>query len=112
MSRLLNRTTQAIIDLCVLSVALWAALFVRFDGRPPETMSIRVLIQWPYVVGLQYFFLVLFGVHRYQWRFVGLRETTRILFATGCGAMLFLVIRFITGRLDAHVPFLANVWLP
>jgi FlaA1/EpsC-like NDP-sugar epimerase len=112
MSRLLNRTTQAIIDLCVLSLALWAALFVRFDGRPPETMAIRVLIQWPYVVGLQYLFLVLLGVHRYQWRFVGLRETTRILFATGCGAMVFLAIRFVTGQLDAQVPILANVWLP
>jgi FlaA1/EpsC-like NDP-sugar epimerase len=112
MSRLLNRTTQAIIDLCALSLALWAALFLRFDGRPPDWMAIRVLIQWPYAVGLQYLFLVLFGVHRYQWRFVGLRETTRILLAIGCGAMVFLIIRFTTGRLDAAVPFLANVWLP
>jgi len=112
MSRLLNRTTQAVIDLCALSLALWAALFLRFDGRPPEVMSIRVLIQWPYVVALQYLFLVSFGVHRYQWRFVGLRETTRILFAIGSSAVVFLIVRFTTGVLDAQIPLLANVWLP
>ena len=112
MGRLFNRTTQVVIDLCVLSAALWAALFVRFDGRPPDYMAMRVLVLWPHVVGIQYLFLVLFGVHRYQWRYVGLRETTRILAATGCGALFLLVVRFLTDYYQPQLPFLEHVWLP
>ena len=112
MSRLINRTTQVVIDLCVLSLALWAALFLRFDGRPPDTMAMRVLVLWPHVVCVQYMSLVLLGVHRYQWRYVGLRETTRIFAATGMAALFLLIIRFVTGYYEPHVRFLENIWLP
>ena len=112
MSPLLNRTTQAVIDLCVLSLALWTALFLRFDGRPPDWIAVRVLILWPHVVGVQYLFLVLLGVHRYQWRFVGLRETTRIFAATGFAAVFLLIVRFGTAIFEPHVRFLENLWLP
>ncbi len=112
MRPLLNRTTQALIDLSVLSLALWVALFLRFDGRPPEWVAMRVLILWPHVVGVQYLSLVMLGVHRFQWRFVGLRETTRIFAAIGCAAVFLLFIRFLTGYYETRVPFLEHVWLP
>ncbi|HKE17519.1 MAG TPA: nucleoside-diphosphate sugar epimerase/dehydratase [Kofleriaceae bacterium] len=112
MSPLLNRTTQAIIDLVVLSLALWVALFLRFDGRPPEWIALRVAILWPHVVGVQYLSLVLLGVHRFQWRFVGLRETTRIFAATGCAAAFLLMVRFVTGYYEPTFRWLEHVWLP
>ena len=77
MSRLLTRTAQTLIDLAILSIAYWAAFFLRFDGWPPFQMLKRLMFTWPYVVSFQYFVLAAFSVPRFAWRYVGLREATR-----------------------------------
>jgi FlaA1/EpsC-like NDP-sugar epimerase len=100
MSRFLHRSTQIAIDFAVLSLALWAAFFLRFEGVPPALHLKRLVFVWPYVVGFQYAVLAGFGVPRYAWRYVGLREVSRIFTALGLSAVALLAVRLVIGSVD------------
>ena len=98
MSRFVNRTTQNIIDVVVLSLAFWLAFLLRFDWQPTFEMVTRHAFVWPYIVALQFALLVSFGIPRFAWRYVGLREATRIAFSIGTAAIVLLVARVISAR--------------
>jgi FlaA1/EpsC-like NDP-sugar epimerase len=89
----LIRGTQVIIDLLALSVAIWLGFFIRFDWEVPPLMLRSLLYLWPYVVGIQYTCFFAFGVHRYVWRYVGLREVSRILLASAAATLVLLTLR-------------------
>ncbi|MBZ0118187.1 MAG: hypothetical protein K8H88_14390, partial [Sandaracinaceae bacterium] len=74
MRRRLLRISQSLIDLTVLTLAFAIAFFLRFDWRPPTDMIGRLALVAPYVVVGEYLVLWLFGVPRFSWRYVGLRE--------------------------------------
>src|SRR5512141_1793728 len=99
MIRVLARTTQAFIDLLVLSVAFWLAFLLRFEWQLPLMMWKRLLFTWPYVVAFQFLVLMAWGVPRFAWRYVGMREATRILYATATSTAALLVVRFLAGEL-------------
>jgi len=109
---LVLRTAQIVIDLLILSCALWAALWLRFEGDVPYQMFKRVIFLWPYIVGLQYGFLALLGIPRFSWRYIGLREAVRILRALALATALLvaarlLLVNVIPGNLYAqygHLP--------
>ena len=82
MRRQVVRLSQLAIDLSVLSLAFALAFFMRFDWRPPTDMVGRLLLTLPYVVVGEYLVLRLFGVHKFSWRYIGLRDVWRILAAT------------------------------
>lgn len=79
MNRLLARGTQVALDVMVLASALTLAFLLRFDWSPPQPMLHRLIISLPYVVAFQYALLAAFGIPKFAWRYVGLREATRIL---------------------------------
>lgn len=93
------RATQRVIDVSVLSLALTLAFFVRFDWNPPLPWLARLMLLLPYVVGVQYLTLAAFGIPRFAWRYVGLRETSRILLATGCMVAPLIGLRFVAEAL-------------
>lgn len=93
MRRLLNRTTQVLLDLVALALAFVLAFFARFDWVPPADMVARCGLLLPYVITLQYLILSGLGVNRYVWRFVGLRETTRLFAAISISSVLLLLFR-------------------
>ncbi|HWA74815.1 MAG TPA: nucleoside-diphosphate sugar epimerase/dehydratase [Polyangiaceae bacterium] len=93
------RSLQIIFDLLLLSAALGLAVLLRFEGAIPTQMLKRLVVEWPYVVGLQYALLAIFGVPRFSWRYVGLREAVRILQAIGMGALILASIRMVAGAL-------------
>ena len=109
---LVLRTAQIVIDLIVLSCALWGALWLRFEGDVPYQMFKRVIFLWPYIVGLQYGLLALLGIPRFSWRYIGLREAVRILRALALSAGVLvaarlLVVNVVPGNLYAqygHLP--------
>lgn len=106
------RWTQVAIDFVVLSAALWLAFFVRFEGDIPSPMWRRLMLLWPYVVGLQYVLLAVVGVPRFSWRFIGLREAVRIAGAVLAGSLILTAIRLLKADLfqvgeyaqDSHLP--------
>lgn len=89
----LIRGTQVAIDLCALSAALWLGYFARFDWNVPAPMLRSLIFLWPYVVGLEYLLLYAFGVPRYVWRYIGLREASRILTAMAAATLVLIGLR-------------------
>ena len=96
MLNLAARSSRALLDLLILSAAYWLAYLLRFDWDVPYQMWKRLVFTWPYIVGVQYFLLVLFGIPRFAWRQVGLREAIRIGYAAGLAAAILLGARFLS----------------
>jgi FlaA1/EpsC-like NDP-sugar epimerase len=90
------RSSRTLLDLLVLTAAYWLAYLLRFDWDVPHQMWKRLVLTWPYVVGCQYLLLVLFGIPRFAWRQVGLREAIRIGFAAALAAAMLLGARFLS----------------
>lgn len=106
------RALQIVFDLLALSAALALAFYARFEGTVPEQMLKRLIVQGPYVVALQYALLTAFGIPRFSWRYIGLREAIRIAQAVAAGAGILAVIRLLAGeflRADGYAQF---IYLP
>src|SRR3954463_14181043 len=78
MPRFLTRGVQVAVDIAVLSIAFWFAFLIRFEfAIPPLWLSVAA-ISWPFVLVVEYGMLIVFSVPKYSWRFISIREATRI----------------------------------
>lgn len=112
MKRFATRSLQTLIDIVVLASALFLAFIVRFEGDVPPQMWPRLVVQLPYVVAAQYALLVLFGVPRFSWRHIALRDVTRIFVAITSGFFVLGAIRY-SGPLlfdSAHFQYVMLPW--
>jgi len=103
---------QVALDLLGLCAAIALAFYARFEGDLPEQMLKRLIVQGPYIVGLQYGLLMILGVPQFSWRYIGLREALRIVEALGLSALLLATVRIAAGaffRSDGYAQF---VYLP
>jgi FlaA1/EpsC-like NDP-sugar epimerase len=112
LSKGLLRASQTLIDACILAFAFVLGFLVRFDGAPPAPMTGRLLLTGPYVIGFEYAVLVLFGVHRFSWRYIGLREISRIALCIGASSLVLLVSRIIAGHGQYEVAYLRHGVIP
>ena len=99
MTRLAARTWQLLLDFGALSLAYVVAFLLRFEGAIPHSARDRLIDTLPYAVLIQYGAMALFGTHRYQWRYVGLREVTRIFGALSAGTFVLILIRTLSAPL-------------
>ena len=104
MSRLKTRTSQFLIDISVLMLAFFLAMLVRFDWDVPSVMFRQLIIVLPYLVLLQYAFLSAFGVTRFSWRYIGLRDAVRIFIAIASATALLVALRFLSPLLVDRFP--------
>jgi FlaA1/EpsC-like NDP-sugar epimerase len=104
MSRLKTRTSQFLIDVGVLMLAFFLATLLRFDWNVPRLMFRQLVIVLPYVVLLQYAFLSGFGITRFSWRYVSLRDTVRIFVAIASATALLVALRFLSPALVDRFP--------
>ncbi len=95
MRRLALRTTQVLIDFAILAFALSVAFAARFDGRLDDEMLKRLVFVLPYVVGFQYLVLLGFGVPRFVWSYVSLREIRAIGVALSTSSAGMLLARLV-----------------
>jgi FlaA1/EpsC-like NDP-sugar epimerase len=86
-ARLLTRKTQFGMDLAVLMLSFWLAYLLRFDFAIPPEYVFRGLLQFPYVVLIQFAALVMAGVYTFIWRYIGMAEIRAFVNAT-CWAFL------------------------
>ena len=100
------------IDVTGLFVALFAGFVVRFDGLPPTDMLGRFLLTAPYVVALEYAVLWKFGVPNFSWRYIGLREVTRIAAALAVASVLLVASRLMMGALQDRYVYFRHGLLP
>ncbi|MGE0325252.1 MAG: polysaccharide biosynthesis protein [Polyangiaceae bacterium] len=108
----ITRMGQVAVDLAVLCLSLFLAFFIRFDMGLPPVMFKRLVMTLPYIVGLQFGALLLFGVRRFAWRYIGLREVTRILYALAGCLLVLLGTRFAFAALADRIPVLRAALLP
>ena len=104
MSRLKTRTSQFLIDISVLMLAFFLAMLVRFDWDVPSVMFRQLIIVLPYLVLLQYAFLSGFGITRFSWRYIGLRDAVRIFVAIASATALLVALRFLSPLLVDRFP--------
>ncbi|MEZ4363580.1 MAG: nucleoside-diphosphate sugar epimerase/dehydratase [Kofleriaceae bacterium] len=93
MTRYLTRGIQVVLDLLVLSAAYWLAYLFRFEVRIPSMWMRVALATWPYVLALEYGVLALFGVPRFSWRYISMRESVRIAQAMAVAALVLIAAR-------------------
>ncbi len=104
MSWFLWRTSQFVIDVGVLMLAFLLATMVRFDWNVPWTALRPLLIVMPYVVLLQYTFLSAFGITRFSWRYISLRDAVRIFVAIASASALLVLLRLLSPSLAQDFP--------
>ncbi|MGB5696774.1 MAG: nucleoside-diphosphate sugar epimerase/dehydratase [Polyangiales bacterium] len=104
MRRLKTRTSQFLIDVGVLMLAFVLAMLLRFDWSVPKPMFRQLMIVLPYAVLLQYVFLSGFGITRFSWRYISLRDTVRIFTAVASGTGLLVALRFLSPILVDRFP--------
>ena len=112
MRKHLTRASQIAVDLTVLSLAYALAFVIRFEGVPPTVLVGRMFLTMPYVAVLLYGSLVLFGVPRFAWRYVGLREVTRIFAAVAVGSLVLVATRVVFGVLQHQHPYFRHGVVP
>jgi FlaA1/EpsC-like NDP-sugar epimerase len=94
MTRVLTRSLQVALDLLVLSAAYWLAFLFRFEFHIPALWMPVALTTWPYVLALEYGMLVMLGVPRFSWRYIGMREAVRIAQSMALCALVVGLVRF------------------
>ncbi len=112
MRRHVLRLSQLAIDLVALALAFSVAFLLRFDWRPPTDMIGRLALTVPYVVIGEYIVLWGFGVPKFSWRYIGLREAWRILAATLVAGVVLLWARIGLGELQSDYVYLRHAVIP
>ena len=95
-----------------LSFDFVGAFLIRFDGELPSQMVKRLVFLWPYVVSVEFIGLLAFGVIRFAWRYVGLREASRIFGALAVVSVLFLILRVVSAAAIPQFPYAHYALIP
>ncbi|MGE0549003.1 MAG: polysaccharide biosynthesis protein [Kofleriaceae bacterium] len=103
MSRVLTRSLQVVVDLATISIAYWLAFLFRFEFSIPRVWFEVAVVNWGYVVAICYATLAAFGVPRYSWRYVSLREVLRIGVAVGASTSVLVALRLGFAAADVRI---------
>ena len=87
------RDIQYLFDLLVFAAAFVFAYLLRFDFQTSRSEIQSLLPQLPWVLALQFGALLLARVHRFIWRYVGMREAGRFLNAAIWSGSILLALR-------------------
>ncbi|MCA1581412.1 MAG: polysaccharide biosynthesis protein [Acidobacteria bacterium] len=87
------RHVQYLLDLVVLTLAFGISYALRFDFDLNRRVMADLLPQLPWVLAIQSGALLLAGVHRFIWRYVGIREAKRFLEAAIWSGLALLMLR-------------------
>ncbi len=112
MPRLASRALQIVLDVLVLGTVFMLAFLIRFDWNVPPTIFRRAVFLLPYVVALKYVVMHVLDVPRFAWRYIGLRETRKILWALFVSSSFLLAARLVLPPLSNRSPLLDNLWVP
>lgn len=90
-----SRVALLLADCVLLSLSMFLAFWLRFDGTIP-TQYLKVLaLSFPIVVGVKVPFMVLLGLYRFSWRHVGVRELVSLIIASGVGSAGLAAVVFL-----------------
>ncbi len=103
MNRLRWGLLLAAIDAVLVSTALYAALYLRFDGLIPATYmnACRQLAPF-FLISLLLFFYI-FGLYRRLWQYASVGELLVIVASITGGSLINFLILFLTAREGAYL---------
>ncbi|MEO8191439.1 MAG: polysaccharide biosynthesis protein [Acidobacteriota bacterium] len=87
------RHVQYLLDGVVLAAAFGLSYLLRFDFDFTRREVADLLPQLPWVLAIQSAALLLAGVHRFIWRYVGIREAKKFVEAAVWSGLALLVLR-------------------
>src|SRR5690606_40313784 len=88
----------------VAVLAYFCAYLIRFDFRPPRTyLSLFAWTIWP-LVAIRLATFRIFRLTRERWRYTGAQDVVRLIAATVCGSVIFLILFRFLLPLDPVVP--------
>lgn len=95
MGKIAFQSVRVILDLFMLSFAYWLAFMLRFELDPNLQTYKLLFFTWPYVIVFKYILLILFGVPALSWRYIGIKETTKILWALSLATGFLVLLRLL-----------------
>jgi FlaA1/EpsC-like NDP-sugar epimerase len=112
MARVVPTILRFLLDLGALATVFVLSFLLRFDWNiPHEALKVCVFVL-PYVVVLKYAALYALDVPKFAWRYVGLREATRIFEALAIVSALLLVVRLVAPEVVARFPSVGRMFVP
>jgi FlaA1/EpsC-like NDP-sugar epimerase len=87
-----------LIDAAVVSLAFYLGFVLRFEGRIPTERLAQFRDYLPALVAIRVGLHVLFGLHRWSFRFSGLHEAARLLLVCVAGSGCFVTLLFFQAR--------------
>lgn len=95
MPRFLFRGVRYALDLLALSAAYWLAFLFRFEFRIPDAHADVLLLNWPFVLAVQFAFLELFGIPRMSWRYLNIRDAGLVLVSVASASAVLVLLRLL-----------------
>jgi len=101
-----RRSGFVIADVLVVSLSLYLAFWLRFDGLIPERHLATMLYSIPLAVGLKIPVLAALRMYRISWRHVSMREMLGAILACSIGSAVLAAAFFLLREIDlfAAVP--------
>lgn len=90
------------LDLLFLTTAYYVAYLIRFEGQPQGIWLPVFMRSVPFVVGLQLVALVLLGVYRTLWRYLGISDVTAIVRAVAAGSAVATAAVLLLDRIEGY----------
>ena len=91
----MRRPAQWALDVLILALAFGLAYLLRFDFVIPAHQFRPALVQLPLVILIQLAALVIYGIHNFIWRYVGLAESKSFAAAALVSALPLILLRLL-----------------
>ncbi|MDD8026157.1 MAG: nucleoside-diphosphate sugar epimerase/dehydratase, partial [Acidobacteriota bacterium] len=110
-TKLKRRAFFLLADAALLVGSAYLAFWVRFDGRiPPSQLDLFWSLLIPKLT-ITIFFLAVFGLYSFTWRFFGLRDLSRLVAAVTAASLGLILLIFVVDPYAAFKGFPRSVAL-
>jgi FlaA1/EpsC-like NDP-sugar epimerase len=93
---------EVVLDLCLVSIAYYAAYRLRFEGTEFAPHFPEFLRSLPIVLAAQLLALFVVGIYRGVWRYFGLMDTVAVVKGVFAGTLAAQVVTLYVFRADSY----------
>lgn len=93
-----RRFGSTIIDATIVAGCLYLAFLLRFEGNIPPHYVNTLKASMPIVVGLKILVFLFFGIYRFSWSYVGLRDLIQVAIACATGSLSVGTVLFLLSQ--------------
>lgn len=94
----LRQLALVVLDVASITVSLYLAYLVRFEGDVPPARTDEMVHLLPLLVGVRVAVHMMFGIHRWSFRLSGFHEAVRLVQAEVMGTAIFVALFYFLQR--------------